>query len=77
MEAEATMTIDERRKYLRRMPVRYVATDRAGRKALLADLEAVTGLHRKSRTRLLRGAFLDAASTPGAPGAGLRAKASV
>jgi hypothetical protein len=47
------MTIDERRKYLRRMLPRYRAADHAGRGSLLSEMEAVTGLHRKSLTRLL------------------------
>ena len=58
MAAEETMTIAERRKYLQRMQMRYVAAERAGRKALLTEMEAVTGLHRKSLTRLLRGTSL-------------------
>jgi hypothetical protein len=51
--AEDAMTIDERRKYLKRMAPRYRAADRAGRGALLTEMEQVTGLHRKSLTRLL------------------------
>jgi hypothetical protein len=47
------LTIDERRKYLKRMQPRYQGADRAGRGALLTEMEAVTGLHRKSLTRLL------------------------
>lgn len=47
------MTIDERRKYLAKMQGRYRAADRAGRGALLTEMQAVTGLHRKSLTRLL------------------------
>ena len=53
MLAEDAMTIDERRTYLKRMAPRYRAADRAGRGALLTELEQVTGLHRKSLTRLL------------------------
>jgi hypothetical protein len=48
------MTIDERRKYLTKMQLRYRAADRAGRGVLLNEMVAVTGLHRKSLTRLLR-----------------------
>jgi hypothetical protein len=51
--AEEMLTIDERRKYLKRMQPRYRAADRAGRGALLTEMAAVTGLHRKSLTRLL------------------------
>jgi hypothetical protein len=47
------MTIEERRKYLRRMQARYQQADRAGRGRLLSEMEAVTGLHRKSLLRLL------------------------
>jgi hypothetical protein len=47
------MTIDERRKYLMKMHGRYRVADRAGRGVLLTEMEAVTGLHRKSLTRLL------------------------
>jgi len=50
---EDAMTIDERRKYLKRMWPRYQAADRTGRGALLTEMEVVTGLHRKSLTRLL------------------------
>ena len=50
--AEDEMTIDERRKYLRRVRERYWAADRAGRGELLTEMEAVTGLHRKSLIRL-------------------------
>ncbi len=59
MPAEDTMTIDERRKYLKRMAPRYRAADRAGRGALLTEMEQVTGLHRKSLTRLLNAASLE------------------
>ena len=52
--AEEMLTIDERRKYLKRVQPRYLQADRAGRGALLTEMEAVTGLHRKSLTRLLR-----------------------
>ena len=53
------LTIDERRKYLKRMQARYRQADRAGRGALLTAMEAVTGLHRKSVTRLLNAASLE------------------
>ncbi len=51
--ADADMTIDERRKYLTKMQPRYRAADRAGRGVLLAEMTAVTGLHRQSLARLL------------------------
>ena len=52
------MTIDERRKYLTRMRPRYQRADRAVRGQLLTEMEAVTGLHRKSLLRLLHAASL-------------------
>jgi len=49
-----TMTIDERRKYLKRMYPRYRdAQDRQRKGALLTEMESVTGLHRKHLIRLL------------------------
>lgn len=48
------MTIDERYKYLRKMKTRYIKADRKERGQLLDEMEAVTGLHRKSLTRLLK-----------------------
>ena len=47
------MTITERRTYLARMLPRYLAADRLTRGQLLNEMEAVTGLHRKSLLRLL------------------------
>ena len=47
------MTIDERRKYLRTMKRRYDRANRKERGRLLTEMEAVTGMHRKSLTRLL------------------------
>src|SRR5918911_1826785 len=47
------MTVDERRKYLKRMQGRYWAADRAGRGQLLDEMGLVTGLHRRSLVRLL------------------------
>lgn len=59
MSAEEEMSVDERRKYLRRMEKRYRAADRAGQGRLLTEMEAVTGLHRKSLIRLLNEESLD------------------
>ena len=59
MPAEYEMTIDERRKYLKRMRERYWRADRVGRGELLSEMEAVTGLHRKSLIRLVRGPTLE------------------
>ena len=55
MPTEAKMTIDERRKYLERMRLRYVRAERVARSQLLDEMEAVTELHRKSLIRLLQG----------------------
>lgn len=57
--AEEMLTIDERRKYLKRVRPRYQRADRAGRGALLTEMAAVTGLHRKSLTRLLAAPSLE------------------
>lgn len=53
MPLDALMSINERRKYLRAMQRRYKLADRSGRKALLDEMEQVTGLHRKSLIRLM------------------------
>lgn len=53
MPSDDEMTIEERRKYLMRMKPRYVAAKRGERGNLLSEMEQVTGLHRKSLTRLL------------------------
>lgn len=57
MTAEGDMTIDERRKYLRKMKSRYQSATRQERGQLLSEMEAVTGLHRKSLTRLMNGSL--------------------
>ncbi len=50
------MTIDERRKYLHKMRIRYwQAKDKKERSRLLDEMQAVTGLHRKSLLRLIHG----------------------
>ena len=48
------MTIKERRKYLARVEPRYRQADRAQQGQLLNEMEAMTGLHRKSLVRLLQ-----------------------
>lgn len=53
------MTVDERRKCLKRMQGRYLAADRQGRSRLLDELAELTGLHRKSVVRLLKGPSLE------------------
>jgi transposase InsO family protein len=47
------MTIDERYKYLRIMRPRYVEANRLDQGRLLDEMQAITGLHRKSLVRLL------------------------
>ena len=53
------MTIDERRKCLKRMQGKYLAATREERSRLLDDLAELTGLHRKSVVRLLKGPSLE------------------
>lgn len=57
MTTEEKMTVDERRKYLRVMKKRYRKASRKERGQLLDEMEAVTGLHRKSLIRLLKGSL--------------------
>ena len=58
MSIEDRMTIDERRKYLRKMQERYLQADRKERGQLLDEMEAVTELHRNSLIRLMRGSLV-------------------
>jgi hypothetical protein len=55
MSIEDKMTIDERRKYLRKMQERYLQADRKERGQLLDEMEAVTEFHRKNLIRLMSG----------------------
>lgn len=55
MAREVKMTIDERRKYLQIRQPEYLQANRSRKRALLDEMEAVTGMHRKSLTRLLQG----------------------
>lgn len=55
MTVEDRMTIDERRKYLRAMQKRYRGARRGEKSWLLDEMEAVTGQHRKSLIRQMRG----------------------
>ncbi len=55
MPDEDAMTIDERRKYLRIVQPRYKKADRKGRGILLSEMQAVTGLERKTLIRLMQG----------------------
>ena len=49
------MSIEERYKYLRMMQKRYREGDRKEKVGLLDEMEEVTGMHRKSLTRLMNG----------------------
>ena len=53
MTTEDEMTVDERRKYLRKIKERYARAHRKARGQLLDEMGTVTGLHRKSLIRLL------------------------
>ncbi len=55
MSTEDRMSIDERRKYLRRMKERYVQANRKEQGRLLDEMELITELHRKSLIRLING----------------------
>lgn len=57
MSTEEKMSLDERRKYLRRMKKRYAQATRKERGQLLDEMEAVTELHRKSLIRLMKGSL--------------------
>jgi hypothetical protein len=57
MTTEDKMTIDERRKYLRKMQKRYLQADRKEKGRLLDEMEAITELHRKSLIRLMNGSL--------------------
>jgi hypothetical protein len=61
MPSKDKMTVDERRKYLRLVAPRYAKSSRSRRSALLTEMAAVTGLHRKSLLRLLHRPSLDRA----------------
>jgi len=55
MTTEEKMTINERRKYLRTMKRRYTEADKKTKGKLLDEMEAVTGMHRKSLIRSMNG----------------------
>ena len=57
MPNEEKMTLNERRKYLRLIRKRYLKTSKLERGRLLDEMEAVTGLHRKSLIRLMSGSL--------------------
>jgi len=58
MSDDEKMTIDERRKYLRKMQKRYHQSAHQERSKLLDEMEIVTELHRKSLIRLMNGNFV-------------------
>jgi len=57
MSTQDNMTIDERRKYLRRTKKRHPNANPKGPGPLLDEMEAVTELHRKSLIRLMNGSL--------------------
>jgi hypothetical protein len=57
MNTEVEMTIDERYKYLRKMRQRYRVAERQARGKLLDEMQAITGLHRKSLIRHMNGSL--------------------
>src|SRR5205807_2786476 len=59
MPMQDEMTIDERRKYVKLMAVRYRKANRRERSRLLSEMEAVTKQHRKHLIRLLNGESLE------------------
>lgn len=61
MPTDEKMSVDERRKYLKLVAPRYAKGSRGKRSALLTEMEAVTGMHRKSLLRLLHGPTLERA----------------
>ena len=54
MPTDDPMTITERRKYLTKMQARYRQASHHERSRLLTEMEAITGMHRKSVTRLMK-----------------------
>ena len=57
MSNDGKMTIDERRKYLRLVRPRYRKARRKEKGRLLDEMEAVTGLDRKTLIRLMNGSL--------------------
>jgi hypothetical protein len=53
------MSVNDRRTYLKQMKKRYMTASRADRGRLLSEMEQVTGLHRKSLTRLRHASSLE------------------
>jgi hypothetical protein len=65
MPIDDKMSVDERCKYLKLVAPRYAKAGRVERSALLTEMAAVTGLHRKSLLRLLHGPTLERAPKNG------------
>lgn len=61
MPIDDRMTVNERRKYLKLVVPRYARAGRVERGALLTEMAAVTGLHRRSLVRLLQAPSLERA----------------
>ena len=59
MPSDERMSVDERRKYLKLVTRRYFKAGRRDRGELLTEMEAVTGLHRKSLVRLMNASSLE------------------
>ena len=59
MPTEDEMTVNERRKYLKRMKPLYLKAKTVERSRLLTGMEQVTGMHRKSLSRLLHDKSLE------------------
>ena len=59
MLSETHMTVNERRKYINLMKPRYLKAAKGERSGLLKEMEEVTGMHRKSLTRLINAPTLE------------------
>ncbi len=57
MPDEERMTLNERKKYLRLIKKRYLKANKFERGCLLDEMEAITGLFRKSLIRLMSGSL--------------------
>lgn len=55
MRQPKKLTVDERRMYLRQLRDQYLKASKSEKGRLLDQMEATTGLHRKSLIRLLAG----------------------
>ena len=59
MLSEMSMNVNERRKYINLMKPRYLKATKGERSVLLKEMEEVTGMHRKSLTRLINAPTLE------------------